>query len=1012
MRLLPFLLVACAPPGPSHLLQSPPPDPLTLDVSAMVRGADVVWEIEGAAPGAEVLLILSPNGIGPGPCPTALGGACLGIRAPVTVMGTFTADATGAVRVQRPIPAGVGLNWASFQAVAPAPVPAILSAPVTRPVLDAPALHRTVVYDEALAPGWAIETWPCYGAGAPAHDLADPTLVRFGALAATFDHDCDGGWSGVGFDRRAVDWSVVQDWFPNQVVAANFRFHTGAAVADDTALHLTVDRGTKRLLGPYLTPADAAGWREASVPLVDLHGGQPFHALMVFSDSPTLRPRYHLDRVELLWRDDVADPVISSLVARDVTPAEATIAFTTDELTRADLRIRVNTATFQRSLPWSTSRELPLEGLPADTLVRVEVTVHDHQEQGPQRRATSTLSFRTQPADVTPPVLSNLSVTRQGATVATVCWTTDEPADAVVTYAGQEVSDPRLSTEHCLDVPDLPPASTTPWTAASTDRWGNTGTAAGPAPIVTAAVPSVQVTIEANAEAVPFPAQMRGVNLVNWAIMWGRPYPDQAPKLRELTRLIAPGILRHAGGNWSNQVRWDPEDTQCAPGSVLGCGRVPFSFPEPGVDTCGPTPRTVWRAYTHAYQADELDAVAAFADEVGAELMIEVNGRTCDPEQWADMVAWANLDRGYGVRWWEIGNEFDLLSVLGDTQVPVGADYADTFLAYHQAMTAVDPSIQLIGPAASQHVEEPSFHTVSNHVEPFLDVPAIQAPGVLGALSYHHYSRWNGLDPVTAEELLDFGPAYDPAARAWLDRGPGDWRALLQARGMEGPLVAVTELGPVVVAQPTVLNTNHVGALYFLDALPRLAWAGADLIVAWDLYDDVEGAHYGLIDQGPSTWMPDGLGGSVLHDAYAPRPAWYAYLMLAQWFGDTLVDVAQPVPELTVWASEDADGGLYLLVVHTGDDTKQLGLQVNGGNVTAAETWVLANEDFVRAADAESVPEGTTLNGLQIDTSTALSIEDSFEEIVTSAVVVPAPGGALQLTVGPYQGIAVRLVGP
>lgn len=62
------------------------------------------------------------------------------------------------------------------------------------------------------------------------------------------------------------------------------------------------------------------------------------------------------------------------------------------------------------------------------------------------------------------------------------------------------------------------------------------------------------LSINASKEIHPFRAGMRGANLGNWTFFWSRPYPNDSPKLRELAKLIKPGVLRYAGGLLSNDV--------------------------------------------------------------------------------------------------------------------------------------------------------------------------------------------------------------------------------------------------------------------------------------------------------------------------------------------------------------------------------------------------------------------------------------------------------------------------
>lgn len=101
--------------------------PLPVRLSPLVAGRSFVAEVEGLAPGAPVWLARG-TGPGAGPCPPALGGACVGLRAPA-VMGGAVADADGVVMIRARAPAelppGTGL-WVQVltpgQASAPARV--------------------------------------------------------------------------------------------------------------------------------------------------------------------------------------------------------------------------------------------------------------------------------------------------------------------------------------------------------------------------------------------------------------------------------------------------------------------------------------------------------------------------------------------------------------------------------------------------------------------------------------------------------------------------------------------------------------------------------------------------------------------------------------------------------------------------------------------------------------------------------------------------------------------------
>ncbi len=90
--------------------------------------------------------------------------------------------------------------------------------------------------------------------------------------------------------------------------------------------------------------------------------------------------------------------------------------------------------------------------------------------------------------DVTPPVISDVSVEAVGSSIARVTWTTDEPATSVVNY-GQEAMDLVASedqrvTAHSVDIGGLTPGVTYQLVALSRDESGNE-TVSAPLTVVT-----------------------------------------------------------------------------------------------------------------------------------------------------------------------------------------------------------------------------------------------------------------------------------------------------------------------------------------------------------------------------------------------------------------------------------------------------------------------------------------------------------------------------------------------
>jgi hypothetical protein len=1007
----------------SAAYRPPPPPAITVDISAIAAGQQAVWEVYNAPAGAELTLVASRAGLGTGFCPPILGGSCLGLRAPVIVLGTMTADAGGHARFSRTIPATLGAGDVAFQVVWRGATPAWVSNAVLRTAQPGPLEHINTVYDDTLAGDWQIEAWPCASGGSPVFNLSSTTRVGSGSVAAAVNMSCQGGYSAFGFDRRSPNWSHIGWLYPNEQRYARFLFHKGAVIGDEASLDLTLDLNFRLPLANYLGQPDARGWYDVVVPLADLNPeSDRFHRLMLFNSSPGASPEFVVDRFQVVRADDLVGPQILSVQVTDTTPDGGTLRVETDEHTRltgtatgGGVTVSVAGADLARE------HVVALTGLPPDTAVQLALELTDHQESGPAFASAASGSFRTAVRDTTGPLLSGFRVARTGATIATVCFTTDEPASAVVAFGAaaqsRSVADMSLVTDRCLNLTGLNPSTTYTWSATATDRWGNARSAASNLPFTTTTVPTATASVSRTSVVGAFPAGVRGANLGNWTMFWGRVYPDDSPRLRELTRLIKPGVLRHAGGNWSNEVMWDPAGAQCYP-QRFGptCRRETFEPRRDGWDTCGPSAVRVPGAYQHAYQPDELANVVDFADYVGAELMVEVNAHTCDPGMWADLVEYANLQEGWDIRYWEIGNEHDYNAHLLGLPFVTGADYAERLVRYAAEMKAVDPSISIVGPTASQHEEDPLFLAESDLLLPVLDHPEVAAGGVLDALSWHLYPHWNGEHPVLTEQLYAWGAPTDPSSRSHLDVCVPEKRGWLDDRGLTDTEIAITEFNGIVVGAPTQLNVNHAGALYLADALPRLARSGADLVLNWELYDDPDATGFGLISHNESTIHVDAATGAhVLDDRFTPNPAWYAYLMLAQWFGTELVATTSSRESLAVWASRDParPGDVWVLVVNLSDDsvvgTIQLGGWVPSGG---AKQWTLSNPRFVEAVDKESVVDGSVINGLSIDPTSAATIQSSWAAIQAAGVPLFPNANGVTRTFAAYTVTAILLDGP
>lgn len=125
----------------------------------------------------------------------------------------------------------------------------------------------------------------------------------------------------------------------------------------------------------------------------------------------------------------------------------------------------------------------------------------------------------------------------------------------------------------------------------------------------------------------------------------------------------------------------------------------------------------------------QIDRYIAFCRTIHAEPLLQVQIIKGNPAKAAATVQYCNIQKGYNVKYWCIGNEPDLYDGLGRPGYNV-QDYIRDFRAFASAMKAVDPTIRLVGPELSF-----AYTGGNDWLSPFL-----QACGdLVDIVSFHHY---------------------------------------------------------------------------------------------------------------------------------------------------------------------------------------------------------------------------------------------------------------------------------
>ncbi len=185
---------------------------------------------------------------------------------------------------------------------------------------------------------------------------------------------------------------------------------------------------------------------------------------------------------------------------------------------------------------------------------------------------------------------------------------------------------------------------------------------AGSPPATAAAATSVNVSVNASSSLATIPATGMGVNEAVY---------DSNMNTQAATGLLHTagfGAVRYPGGSISDVYHWQT-------GTETGGGYV--------------APNTGFDAFMSTIRA------------AGAQPIITANYGSGTAQEAADWVRYANVTKGYGVKYWEVGNEVYGNGEYGsqweeDTHSSHSATtYANNLVQYSSAMKAVDPTIKI-----------------------------------------------------------------------------------------------------------------------------------------------------------------------------------------------------------------------------------------------------------------------------------------------------------------------------
>ena len=381
--------------------------------------------------------------------------------------------------------------------------------------------------------------------------------------------------------------------------------------------------------------------------------------------------------------------------------------------------------------------------------------------------------------------------------------------------------------------------------------------------------PSVSVQVSAqqgpNGAAAPLAFDN---NLYNMNIddqVRGDYVPGPDPKFVAYLKALRPALLRWPAGYYGQRYQWQ----ESGDGNTLM------------------TPALV-------------DAFMNLSKAVGAQPYLALNLDTGTTDNAAAFVNYVNVEKQYGVKWWEIGNEPD---VSGWDSAHNPAAYANNYLSFAQTVHDLDPSIKLVGAELMTGTDILAAGGNRDWMTPILQ----GAGSKMDAVAWHYY-------PLDSSQTQDSSSAKSTPAHLLQETAP-DWPpagmdfassvmpALSQMRDRYAPNA---QLWIDEFAEDSGklngggVSDRMVGALWAADALGRYAENGANALFKF-IFKGAEEHLYTLVDTQNN-----------------PRPEYYTYWLYAQHFGDHLVATQSDHMDMVAAhaALRGSDGSLRVLLVN------------------------------------------------------------------------------------------------
>jgi hypothetical protein len=356
-----------------------------------------------------------------------------------------------------------------------------------------------------------------------------------------------------------------------------------------------------------------------------------------------------------------------------------------------------------------------------------------------------------------------------------------------------------------------------------------------------------------------------------------------------------------------------------------------------------------------------------------AEPLITVNYFTGTTQEAADWVYYEKY-KGYNIKYWEIGNENAGTWEAGGPSQP--EDYARRYIAFYDAMTAVDPTITIA----------PQFNTINDvcnvtmtagnnagasdyYIRVFLQYLKDHGRGdIVRAISVHRYPTWEPASEAAALSQTDLWDSDMPRVKTWVSglcSNPGTVKYW------------VTEFNDGI---DSAYTNRFYNSLFISSFIMNFLKNGGDQTCFFTAFGTPGPGQSDLTIYSDFGYLEGGsLSGSLIDKRYQPRAEFYALDMLyndfsaADYYGNTIVSASSGNTALKAYANLRGDRKLSIALVNTdSSNTMTANISITGFSpLSSAETasydrgyysWVLNGKQSYAAVDLP--PGHSTLSGV------------------------------------------------